>query len=301
MIAVDWGTSNLRLYRMSASGEVLERRRCEGGLYDQPEQYAEVLRREIHGWDDRDIVLSGMVGSRSGWQEMPYLDCPLGQQELAAAMQRFSPPGFDDRRIWMIPGVRDRHSASVPDVMRGEETQIAALLDVLPGGTHVICLPGTHSKWVTVRDGQIITVRTAMTGELFAVLRTHSILGKLMSEDDRFDAYAFDAGLRRSAEGGGWLQHLFSVRTAGLFREFSEASLPSYLSGILIGHEIRASDLLTRVPRPAQVHLVGSDRLLASYAHALTTLGIGVQRHSEHLAAVGMAKLLALVGADARA
>jgi 2-dehydro-3-deoxygalactonokinase len=136
-----------------------------------------------------------------------------------------------------------------------------------------------------------------MTGELFALLRGHSILGKLMSADDRFDAYAFDAGLRRSAESGGWLGHLFSVRTAGLFGEFADTALPSYLSGILIGHEIRASDLLTRVPRPAQVHLLGSDRLLASYAHALTTLGIGVQRHSEHLAAVGMAKLLARVDA----
>jgi 2-dehydro-3-deoxygalactonokinase len=295
MIAVDWGTSNLRLYRMSDSGDVLERRRCEGGLFDTPEAYAELLRREIQGWDDRDIVLSGMVGSRSGWLEMPYQECPVSQAELAAGMQRFAPAGFEDRRLWLIPGVCDRQSASVPDVMRGEETQIAALLDALPGGTHVICLPGTHSKWVTVRDGRIISVATAMTGELFAVLRNHSILGKLMSPEDRFDAYAFDAGLRRSAEAGGWLQHLFSVRTAGLFREFSDTALPSYLSGILIGHEIRASDLLTRVPRPAQVHLVGSDRLLASYAHALTTLGLGVQRHSEHLAAVGMAKLLALV------
>lgn len=295
MIAVDWGTSNLRLYRMSEAGDVLERRRCEGGLFDTAEAYAALLRREINDWDDQDIVLSGMVGSRSGWQEMPYLECPVSQTELAAGMQRFTPAGFEDRRLWLIPGVCDRQSASVPDVMRGEETQIAALLDVLPAGTHVICLPGTHSKWVTVRDGRIISVATAMTGELFAVLRGHSILGKLMSQEDRFDAYAFDAGLRRSAEAGGWLQHLFSVRTAGLFREFSDTALPSYLSGILIGHEIRASDLLTRVPRPAQVHLVGSDRLLASYAHALTTLGLGVQRHSEHLAAVGMAKLLALV------
>lgn len=295
MIAVDWGTSNLRLYRMSDSGEVLERRRCEGGLFNTADAYAELLRREIQGWDDQDIVLSGMVGSRSGWLEMPYLECPVSQGELAAGMHRFTPAGFEDRRLWLIPGVCDRQSASVPDVMRGEETQIAALLDVLPGGTHVICLPGTHSKWVTVRDGRIISVATAMTGELFAVLRGHSILGKLMSQEDRFDAYAFDAGLRRSAEVGGWLQHLFSVRTAGLFREFSDTALPSYLSGILIGHEVRASDLLTRVPRPAQVHLVGSDRLLASYAHALTALGLGVQRHSEHLAAVGMAKLLALV------
>ncbi len=294
MIAVDWGTSNLRLYRLDEHGAVLERRRSECGVLASQDRFASVLAQETDGWDDADIVMSGMIGSRNGWHEVPYLDCPAGLAELSGAMQRMSPEAFRSRRLWWVPGMCDRQAA-VPDVMRGEETQVAALLDVLPGGSHVICLPGTHSKWVTVRDARITSIATAMTGELFAVLRQHSILGKLMSLDDaRFDAAAFDAGLRRSGEGGGWLHHLFGVRTTGLFRQFSDTSLSSYLSGILIGHEIRASELFSRVPRPALVHLIGSDRLLTAYAHALTALGIGVQRHSEHLAAVGMAKLFAM-------
>jgi 2-dehydro-3-deoxygalactonokinase len=131
-----------------------------------------------------------------------------------------------------------------------------------------------------------------MTGETYAAMRRHTVLGKLMGKDDsRFDAYAFDAGLRRSAEAGGLLHHLFGVRTLGLFGRFSEAALPSYLSGLLIGHEVNASGLFSRTPRPAQVHLIGNDRLIDAYARTLVALGVGVQRHSENLAAHGMHRL----------
>lgn len=294
MIAVDWGTSSLRLYRMADDGQVRERRRSDDGVMACEGRFGEVLAREISGWDDRDLLLCGMVGSRGGWQEMPYLPCPAGNQALALGMQRFQPPGFDDRALWLVPGLRDTGSDAVPDVMRGEESQLAALLDVLPGGTHLVCLPGTHSKWATVRDGKVQRFATAMTGELYAILRQHSLLGRLMPVGDaRFDGYAFDAGLKRSADNGGLLHHLFGVRTAGLFQQFAEPALPSYLSGLLIGHELRASGLFSHAPRPAQVHLIGNDRLLASYAHALTTLGVGVQRHPEDLAARGLHALWA--------
>ncbi|CAN7504044.1 2-dehydro-3-deoxygalactonokinase [Pseudoxanthomonas sp. LjRoot143] len=294
MIAIDWGTSSLRLYRMAEDGQVRERRRSDQGVLACDGRFGEVLAREIAGWDDVDVLLCGMVGGRGGWHEMPYLPCPAGNHALALGMQRFQPPGFDDRALWLVPGLRDSESDRVPDVMRGEETQLAALLDVLTGGTHLVCLPGTHSKWVTVRDGQVQRIATAMTGELYALLRQHSILGRLMPAGEvRFDGYAFDAGLKRSADGGGLLHHLFGVRTTGLFQQFAEPALPSYLSGLLIGHELRASGLLSHAPRPAQVHLIGNDRLLASYAHALTTLGVGVQRHPEDLAARGLHALWA--------
>ena len=289
MIAVDWGTSSLRLYRLADDGQVRERRRSDQGVLACDGRFGEVLAREIAGWDDGDVLLCGMVGGRGGWHEMPYLPCPAGNHALALGMQRFQPPGFDGRALWLVPGLRDGDSDRVPDVMRGEETQLAALLDVLTAGTHLVCLPGTHSKWVTVRDGQVRRIATAMTGELYALLRQHSILGRLMPKDEmRFDGYAFDAGLKRSADTGGLLHHLFGVRTTGLFQQFAEPALPSYLSGLLIGHELRASGLFSHAPRPAQVHLIGNDRLLASYAHALTTLGVGVQRHPEDLAARGL-------------
>ncbi|TYT26869.1 2-dehydro-3-deoxygalactonokinase [Luteimonas viscosa] len=288
MIAVDWGTTHLRLYRMGADGTLSERRRSDQGTLATGGRFGAILAAEMAGWDDSHVLLCGMAGARGGWHEMPYLDCPAGLPDLARHMQRIHPPGFEHRELWFVPGLRDT-SETVPDVMRGEETQLAALLDVLPGGVHQVCLPGTHSKWVTIRDGRVQRIRTAMTGELYALLRKHSILGALMSHDDsRFDAYAFEAGLRRSAEPGGLLHHLFGVRTAGLSGQFAEAALPSYLSGLLVGHELHECGLAADRPRPAQVHLIGSERLLGVYARALTTLEIGVQRHPEDLAARGL-------------
>lgn len=292
MIAVDWGTSSLRAYRLDAKGKAIEQRRADLGILACEGNFAAALATQINGWDDTDIVLSGMIGSRNGWLEMPYLECPAGIPELAAGMKRLDVPEFAGRALWFVPGMTTGSDLEAPDVMRGEETQLCGLLDTMNQGTHMICLPGTHSKWATVREGRIASFATAMTGEVYALLRQHSILGKLMNADaPRFDAYAFDAGLRRSAQSGGLLHHLFGVRTAGLFQRFTEAALPSYLSGLLIGHEVHASELLTRAPRPAQVHLIGSDRLLSAYAHALLALGIGVQRHSEQLAALGMYRI----------
>lgn len=289
MIAVDWGTSSLRLYRLDPDGRVRERRRSERGVLSCNGDFREVLEHDIRGWDDPLVLMCGMVGGRGGWQEVPYLDCPAGNDALARAMQRLEHDALPGREAWIVPGMRDMASDSVPDVMRGEETQLAALLDALPGGSHLVCLPGTHSKWAGVRDGGIQRISSAMTGELYAVLRRHSILGRLMPADDsRFDAYAFDLGLKRSAQPGGLLHHLFGVRTTGLFKELADAALPSYLSGLLIGHELRESGVFAHRPRPAQVHLVGNDRLLAAYAHALTTLGVGVLRHPEDLAASGL-------------
>ena len=171
MIAVDWGTSSLRLYRLDAAGMVLERRRSDNGVLASAGRFGDVLARGIDGWDDDVILLCGMIGGRGGWQEVPYLDCPAGIAELADGMQRIHPPGFESRALWVMPGLRDLLSDSMPDVMRGEETQLAALLGNLAVGSHLVCLPGTHSKWVGVRDGRIQRIATAMTGEFYAVLR----------------------------------------------------------------------------------------------------------------------------------
>ena len=289
MIAVDWGTSSLRLYRLDADGHVFERRRSERGLQASAAQFEAVLSEEIAGWDDRLILLSGMVGSRNGWHEVPYLPCPTGIEDLAHALVPLQAQTLADRELWIVPGVSDTGTESVPDVMRGEETQLAALLAVLPRGNHVVCLPGTHSKWVTITNGRVQRLATAMTGEMYAVLRNHSLLGKLMPADDsRFDAWAFETGLKRSRQPGGLLHHLFGVRTLGLFNQMEGSALPSYLSGLLIGHEILASGVLDHTPRLSQVHLIGNDRLLALYAQALIAWGVGVQRHPEDLAARGM-------------
>jgi 2-dehydro-3-deoxygalactonokinase len=297
MIAVDWGTSSLRAYRIDADGAIRAQRRSEDGVLASRGRFAEVLSSALAEWDDEVVLLSGMVGGRSGWNEVPYLECPAGIDALAAALQPFAPPRFDTRRMLIVPGLRASHASGVADVMRGEETQIAGLLDELGDGTHLVCLPGTHSKWVTVCDGRIADLATAMTGELFALLRKHSILAQSMSgPDDHLDTAAFDAGFERSADRGGLLHHLFGVRTHALFGRHPDAALPSYLSGLLIGHELRGIEALSRNDRPARVELIGNDALLLRYTRALGLLGIASRGHHEQLAAVGMHRLAERAG-----
>jgi 2-dehydro-3-deoxygalactonokinase len=273
MIAVDWGTSSLRIYRLDESGAIRARRESPSGIMSVAGgAFAETLEAQLQDWiDDTPIVMSGMIGSRQGWREVPYAECPAGAADIARLMQPIE--WGDGRRAWIAPGLCCRDESGVPDVMRGEETQIIGALAELPAGAATICLPGTHSKWVAWRDGRIAGFATAMTGEVFAVLRRHSILGRLMAEGgDGHDADAFAAGLRRAGEAGGLLHHLFGARTRGLFGELGETALPSYLSGILIGHEIAA----LAPPgdrRGGPIHLIGAAALVGLYREALAASG----------------------------
>lgn len=289
MIAVDWGTSSLRAYRLDGDGTILDRRRADRGVLSCDGQFAAELASHIDGWDDACIMLCGMIGSRSGWKEVPYVECPAGEREIAASIIGLDrqPGTLADRDLLVVPGMIYRNSSHVADVMRGEETQIVGLLDSVGDGTHAVCLPGTHSKWVCVRDHAIASIRTMMTGEAYALFRTHSVLARLMpKEEPPLDLQAFDEGLRRSGDSCGLLHHLFGVRTLGLLGRLSEAQSPSYLSGLLIGHEIRE-----QLPRPSHVHLIGNDRLQTAYAHALEAFGIEVRRYGEDLAATGLHRL----------
>ncbi len=269
MIAVDWGTSSLRAYRLDVEGRIRARREAPCGIMTVAGGgFASILEAQLGDWiDDVPIVMSGMIGSRQGWREVAYVECPTGVAEIARGMQPVR--WGKGRRAWIAPGVGYRDAAGVPDVMRGEETQIIGALAELPSGEATICLPGTHSKWVRMRDGRIAAFATAMTGEVFAVLRRHSILGRLMTEgSDGHDHAAFAGGLRRAGEAGGLLHHLFGARTRGLFGEVAESGLPSYLSGILIGHEIAAL-----APDEQVVHLIGAAALVGLYREALAASG----------------------------
>jgi 2-dehydro-3-deoxygalactonokinase len=269
MIAVDWGTSSLRAYRLDLSGHVRETRSAAAGIMTVAAgAFPQVLEAQLGDWlDDTPIVMSGMIGSRQGWLEIPYADCPAGAAEIARGVRPVS--WGAGRRAWIVPGLSCRDEAGVPDVMRGEETQLLGALGDLPDGEATICLPGTHSKWVRLRDGRILSFATAMTGEAFAVLRRHSILGRLMPEgEDRDDDAGFDAGVRRAGEAGGLLHHLFGVRARGLFGEVPAEALASYLSGILIGREI-----VDLAPATGRVHLIGAPRLAALYERALRASG----------------------------
>lgn len=278
MIAVDWGTSSLRAYRLDARGGIVESRASDRGILKVPPgQFPGVLESEISDWAEEPIVMSGMVGSRQGWSEAPYVACPAGFDEIAGKLHEVR---WGKRRAWIVPGVSCRNG--VPDVMRGEETQILGC-----GAQGTICLPGTHSKWVEVRDGRIERFSTAMTGEVYAVLKQHSILGRMM-EEGALDAAAFRQGVERSGEAGGLLHHLFGVRTRGLMGELGPAASASYLSGILIGHELRAIE--TR-----KFGLLGAPQLAELYARAAAALGIRTEALDPNAAVHALFRLGAML------
>jgi 2-dehydro-3-deoxygalactonokinase len=267
MIAVDWGTSSLRAYRLNPDGGVLERRSAPLGIMQvEGGRFAEALESQVGDWlaaGDTPVVMSGMIGSRQGWMEVPYASCPAGAAQIAAGLREVR---WDERRAWIAPGLSSRDAAGVPDVMRGEETQLLGVLDQLPASAW-ICLPGTHSKWVEVRDGTVVRFSTHMTGEVFALLKSHSILGRMMREEP-VDLQWFAAGVRRAQDAGGLLHHLFGVRARGLFGEVPDEVSASYLSGVVIGHELVAARSAATA-----VFLLGARPLVDLYQHALRQFG----------------------------
>ena len=236
------------------------------------------------------MLLAGMVGSRQGWLEAPYLPCPAGLEALAGALV---PVPFQGASVRLAPGLSAEDGSGVPEVMRGEEMQVVgALGDAGPDA--LVCLPGSHAKWVRVEGGWITGFETSMTGEAFAALRAHTILGRMM-EGEAEPGPAFDAGVARSSEPGGLLHHLFGARTLALFGRLAPADGPGYLSGLLIGHDVAAN--LPKGASPGtlggdRVHLVGSGPLMALYARAIEQRG-GIAVPGDADAA---ARGLALVG-----
>ncbi len=267
MIAIDWGTSSFRAYRLGGDGGVMERRSAPLGIMQvEGGRFAQTLEDQVGDWlaaGEAPVVMSGMIGSRQGWLEAPYASCPAGVEQIAAGLQQVR---WGGRQAWIVPGLSSRDAAGVPDVMRGEETQILGVLDQLPASAW-ICLPGTHSKWVEVHEGAIVRFATHMSGEVFAVLKAHSILGRMMREAPT-DLQWFAAGVRRAQDAGGLLHHLFGVRARGLFGEVPDEASASYLSGIVIGHELVAA----RSAAPA-VFLLGAKPLVDLYQHALRQFG----------------------------
>jgi 2-dehydro-3-deoxygalactonokinase len=269
MIAIDWGTTHLRAYRLNAEGSIQSAKASPTGIMSIAGRDFETPLAEILAdWNeaaDREILMSGMVGSRQGWIEVPYVPCPAGLSDLAAGLR--PAPSSGGRRVLICPGLVCRDRNGVPDVLRGEEVQIFGALAISTSSTATICLPGTHSKHALVHDNTITGFTTHMTGEVFAVLREHSILGRLMAPR-RTDLDTFDDGVRRARQQGGLLHHIFAVRTRTLMNELGGASLADYLSGILIGHELSSADL------SGPVLVVGAPELGALYQRALGHAGI---------------------------
>jgi len=285
MIGVDWGTSSQRAYRLGADGTVLERREAASGILHVAEGRFDAALRAIAGdWiaaGETHVLLSGMIGSRQGWVEAPYLPCPAGPDDLAAALVRVP---FKGATVLLVPGLTDADDADTPEVMRGEETQLAGLPSLLEENA-LACLPGSHSKWARLAGGRIAAFRTYLSGEAFAALRGGTILGRMMTDGPTVPA-AFDRGVARSAEPGHLLHHLFGVRSLGLMHRLAEADGASYLSGLLIGHEVRAA-----LPAGGLVHLVGARPLCALYARAIASCGGNAVIEDSEAACRGLARI----------
>jgi len=296
-ILVDWGTTNFRAWLVTADGAVVDHRDAAMGIMQVPDGgFPAALDRQVGAWRSAHpglpVLMSGMVGSRQGWAEAPYLSCPASAEGLAGALLEV--PG--EGGVWIVPGVSYRSPDGRHDVMRGEEVQIFGALEHRVRGRQVFCLPGTHSKWASVQDGRIDWFATSMTGEVYSVMAEHSILGRLMDaagqdgagqdaagqdgagQDDSdlddgaaFRADSFRRGLELAAAPGGLLNHLFAVRAEGLFGAVPGAGLRSYLSGIAIGHEVRAMSGMARPEGP--VTLIGRPDLTRLYTEAIGLSG----------------------------
>ncbi len=270
LIGIDWGTSSFRATRF-ADGAVIDRVAARAGIMTvENNDFASVLRRHVGAWlgaGERRVLMAGMIGSRQGWVEAPYLPCPASVAALAASLV---PVPFDAAEVLLVPGV-SADDGGVPEVMRGEETQILGALGEF-GAAATVCMPGTHSKWVEVRDGQILGFRTYMTGEAYAALSTHTILARLIETTHDHDDAAFASGVARATEAGGLLHHLFGVRTLPLTGRMIGAAAASYLSGLLLGHETQAA-LAARRDASAPVFLIGDAPLCARYEAAIRLCG----------------------------
>ena len=256
LIGIDWGTSSLRGYLFAGDGRVSESLAEPWGIQHLPAGGFPAAFRGLVGawqrqWPDLPVLAAGMVGSRQGWREVPYVDCPADVGRIARGLLAFD---SEAGRIHLVPGLIQR--GPLPNVMRGEETQVVGALARAPAlaADSRVVLPGTHAKWVQVRDGRIIGFETFMTGELFALLREHSLLGRPAREAAAtpIDAAAIDATAREAAfarglavarDSGpaGIAGRLFTTRSLYLTGELPPAATLDYLSGLLVGEEIRSA------------------------------------------------------------
>jgi len=287
MIGIDWGTSSFRAYRIASDGAVRDRREAPLGILAVPTGgFPAALDGAVGDWiaaGETELLLAGMIGSRQGWVEAPYCPCPAGSAEIAAATIAIP---HATARIRLVPGLSARDPAGVPEVMRGEETQIIGVLDAIGDAPATLCLPGSHAKWVQVEAGRIQGFATYFTGEAFAALSRHTILARSIAPDGAHHPAAFARGVARAKQPGGLLHHLFGLRAAALFGEIAEDEAAAFLSGLLIGHEVAAA-LESGVAPP--IHLIASEALAARYATALDGFGIPHRSHAPDAAARGLA------------
>ncbi len=275
LVALDWGTSSLRGALLAADGSVIEERSFARGILTVDKTsghggFPAVFESCFGDWMQPGTLclIAGMAGSQQGWLEAPYRPCPAGFADIATQLAWVEPG-----RISIVPGLSISKDG-VPDVMRGEETQIFGALQLVGLAHAQVVLPGTHSKWVTVSNHQVTDFSTWMTGEFYALLSQHSILARtLPTGETAHDDAAFEQGVSCALRGDGLLHTAFSARTLSLFKRMALDTLPSYLSGLVIGEELKCQHL----QRGDSVVVVGAKALTTKYEQALSQLGVTTQ------------------------
>lgn len=264
-IAVDWGTTNRRAYLIGGDGSRLDEMEDDRGILSIPKggfpAAVDAIRAHL---GDRPMLMAGMVGSNRGWAEAPYIPCPAGLEEISAALW-----WVEADRIAIVPGL-SWTSRDEADVMRGEEVQIlGAVAEQLIPPDGVLCHPGTHNKWIRLEGGRIAAFRTIMTGEIFNLLREHSILADLLRYPVTAGA-SFAAGVRRGFEEDALLAEIFAVRARTLLGKAAPEDAASYTSGLLIGSDLRTG---LRFAGQSDLVVIGRPELTSLFAFALGTVG----------------------------
>ena len=285
LIGIDWGTSSLRAFLIGASGEVIDRTASSQGIMHVPNgDFETVFTELVSPWIEEKclpVLASGMITSRNGWIETPYEAAPLDANGLARSLVPYTTRCGVKLRF--VTGVTVEHESG-PDVIRGEETQIigASALGMSDG---IFVMPGTHSKWITVANGSIVDYATYMTGEVFAALKDHTILGALI-EDSPFNALGFEKGVLAGLRDHSNLLHsLFLVRTLPLMGKIEPELVADYLSGLLIGAEIAAA--APRQHSMSPLTIIGRSDLADRYTDAFDLARIDSQRAPDDIVAMG--------------
>jgi 2-dehydro-3-deoxygalactonokinase len=287
LLACDWGTTNLRAWALDAEGRVLASRDFELGVSrlkrgEAQARFQDEVQPALDAYD-LPAMLCGMVGSNLGWTTAPYLDCPVGLDDLA---RELVPAEGHAAWVRIVPGVRGEGFGGAGDVMRGEETQLFGWLALNPEyarGRHVVCHPGTHAKWMVVEDGRLVRFVTAMTGELFALLTRHGVLKCDAPADD---PAAFGEGLAAAGEGDALAARLFTARARVVGRGRPAESTAAYVSGLLIGAEVASVPGLLGLDAQTPIALLGDAALCARYREALLARGAHCQTYDGEAAAV---------------
>lgn len=280
-IAVDWGTTNLRAFAVSSTNKILAEAKSKDGMSSLgPHEFEGALLKLVEPWlnnrTDIPVYTCGMVGAKQGWKETAYCPVPCAPVSDVKPVRVNT---VDNRlRVHILPGLSQSEPA---DVMRGEETQIAGLISKHPNYTGTVCLPGTHSKWVKVVDGHVTGFQTFMTGEIFDLISSKSVLRhSLSTRDENFEDFVH-AARKAMHDPGGVMRELFGIRARSLVVSDSVGSEKAHLSGMIIGQEL---GLTWRYWENTAVDIIGSANVAELYEVALSSLGVDVSMHDSSAA-----------------